>query len=439
MFRALRYLAVLAALVAGAVWLADNAGAVTLNWRGWRIDTSVAVLLTAVAVVTVAAGILYRLWLFAARAPGELRETWRLRRRERGYRALTRGMVAVAAGDGAEARRQARRAEGLLNEPPLTLLLQAQSAQLSGDEQAAARFFAAMAARPETEFLGVRGLLGQAAKRDDRAGALDLARRAWRLKPKSGWVAGVLFDLEVKESRWLDALATLDAAIDAGAVDKAAGRRRRVALLVELARAERQRGEARVEDVQRFAGEAHKLAPDSIPAALAFADALLARDKRRKAAGVIERTFALAPHPDLAALYPRTRGAEGALAAAREVRDLTRAVADRPEGRLALARAMIEAKLWGEARAALDGFGENPPARACRLMAEIEDAERDDATAARQWLLRAAMAEVDPAWTCESCGTAAPEWRAVCAKCGAFDTAAWRAPAIGPARIAPPR
>lgn len=428
MVRAVRYLIAVAALVAGAVWLADNAGAVTLNWRGWRIDTSVGVMAAVGLVVLVVLGILHRFWLFVVRAPGDLRESWRLKRRQRGYEALTRGMVAVAAGDAAEARRQARRAEGLLNEPPLTLLLAAQSAQLSGDENAAARFFAAMADRPETEFLGVRGLLSQAVKRNDRAGALELARRAWRLKPKSGWVAGTLFDLETKDGRWLDAQATLDAAIRDGAVDKAQGRRRRAALLVERARAA-----ADAEDAARLAGEAHDLAPDSIAAALAYARALLAQGRGRKAAGAIERTYALSPHPDLAALYPRARGAEGALAQAREVRDLVGATPDRAESRIALARALIDAKLWGEARATLDGFGENPPARACRLMAEIEDAEKGDASAARQWLLRAAAADPDPAWLCESCGAAAGDWRAVCPRCGTFDGLAWSVPRQVPA------
>lgn len=432
MIRAVRYLIVVAALVAGAVWLADNAGTVTLNWRGWRIDTSVGVLMAVGLVVLVVLGTLYRFWLFVVRAPGEWRESWRLKRRQRGYEALTRGMVAVAAGDADEARRQARRAEGLLNEPPLTLLLAAQSAQLSGDETAAARFFAAMADRPETEFLGVRGLLGQAAKRNDRSAALDLARRAWRLKPKSGWVAGTLFDLETKDGRWLDAQATLDAAIQAGAVDKAQGRRRRAALLVERARA------AAAEDAARLAGEAHGLAPDSIAAALAYARALLARDKKRKAAGAIERTYALSPHPELAALYPQARDAEGALARAREVRDLVGAAPDHAESRLALARALIDAKLWGEARATLDGFGENPPGRACRLMAEIEDAEKGDAVAARQWLLRAAVADPDPVWLCESCGAAANDWRAVCPRCGTFDGLAWSVPRQALALTPPP-
>jgi hypothetical protein len=43
-------------------------------------------------------------------------------------------MVAVAAGDAAEAGRQAKRADALLGDPPLTMLLSAQAAQLNGDD-----------------------------------------------------------------------------------------------------------------------------------------------------------------------------------------------------------------------------------------------------------------------------------------------------------------
>src|SRR5262249_5928657 len=54
-------------------------------------------------------------------------------RQKRGLAALTQGMLAVAAGDSRAATRHARDAEGLLNAPPLTLLLGAQAAQLAGD------------------------------------------------------------------------------------------------------------------------------------------------------------------------------------------------------------------------------------------------------------------------------------------------------------------
>lgn len=427
MLRGLVYIVAAAALVAAAVWLADNTGSVTLHWRGWRVDTTVAVLATAGAIVLVAAGMMYRLWLWGVRAPREMREFWRRRRRERGYEALTRGMVAIAAGDADEARRQSRRAEGLLDQPPLTLLLAAQAAQLSGDEQAAARFFSTMSERPETEFLGVRGLLGQAIKRGDRASALDLARRAWRLKPDSAWAADVMFDLEVKEGRWLDARASLAEAVRRGALSKADARRREAALLVELAR--QAAAEGKKDDARELAGEAHKLRPDLVPAAIEYARALLGDEKFRKTGTAIEKTFAIAPHAGLAELYARARRAEDALAAARETRRLTESEPAHPESLFALATAFAAAKLWGEARRALDGFGANPPARACRLMADIEESERNDMSESRRWLMRANVAEADPAWVCDSCGAAADDWRAVCSKCGAFDMQGWRAPA----------
>ena len=435
MARWLLYFVVVAALVAAAVWLADNAGTVTFSWRGWRVDTSVAVLIAAGAIVLVAAGILHRFWLLVVRAPRDLRQSWRRRRRERGYEALTRGMVAIAAGDADEARRQSRRAEGLLDEPPLTLLLAAQAAQLAGDEQAAARFFSTMSEKPETEFLGVRGLLGQAIKRGERTGALDLARRAWRLRPASAWAAEVLFDLEAKEGRWLDAKATLGEAIRRGALAKETARRREAALLVELARTAA--AEEKGDDARRLAGEAHRLRPASIPAALMYARALLEGGKSRKTAAALERTFALEPHAGLAELYVRARRVADALAAAREVQRLIQPQPAHPESRFALARALAAAKLWGEARRALEGFGDNPPARACRLMAEIEESERGDMGESRRWLMRANLADPDPAWVCDACGTAAEDWRAVCPKCGTFDALSWRAPAKVAALVAP--
>src|SRR5215469_652584 len=140
----------------------------------------------------------------------------RERRRRAGYRALTQGMVAVAAGDPQDARRCARRADALLADPPLTLLLSAQAAQLEGDEMAAKKFFTAMLDRRETEFLGLRGLLNQALRVGDRATALRLSERAASLRPGTPWVVESRFDLEVREGRWEAAQQTLARAAKCG-------------------------------------------------------------------------------------------------------------------------------------------------------------------------------------------------------------------------------
>src|SRR5262249_61185438 len=107
--------------------------------------------LVAVAIV------LWSLWRLLTRSPRQFALARADNRRRKAYRALTQGMVAVAAGDAGEARRQAKLAGTLLNDPPLTLLLAAQAAQLEGDERAAEKYFRAQPDRPEDAFLGPRG------------------------------------------------------------------------------------------------------------------------------------------------------------------------------------------------------------------------------------------------------------------------------------------
>jgi len=135
MLRTLIWFAVAAVAMLGAVWLAARPGSVIVEWRGWRLDTSVGVLLVAIVLLILLGVALWLLYRWIVGAPGAFLEGWGESRRRRGYRELTQGLAAVAAGDGGEAQRHARKAEQLLAEPPLTLLLSAQAAQLNGDRE----------------------------------------------------------------------------------------------------------------------------------------------------------------------------------------------------------------------------------------------------------------------------------------------------------------
>ena len=150
---------------------------VTFDWPGYRIDTNIGVLIFAAAIAAILVALLYRFWRSLYRAPGDVGRAVQSGRRRRGYKALTQGMVAVAAGEPDEASRWAKRADTLLDEPPLTMLLSAQAAQLTGDEAAAKRYFTAMLDSDETRFLGLRGLLTQAMRDGDTQAALDYVRQ----------------------------------------------------------------------------------------------------------------------------------------------------------------------------------------------------------------------------------------------------------------------
>lgn len=444
MTRALVLFLQIAVVVVAAVALARYPGRVAIEWGMWRIDASVGFLAFVLAMVVIIAVLLSRFWGTIRRAPGRFLESRRLSRMQRGYKALTQGMVAVAAGDVTEARRWARKADALLDEPPLTMLLSAQAAQLGGEEAAARRYFESMLNHPDTAFLGVRGLLMQAIKGGDTAEALRLAERAYKLRPETDWVVDQLFQLQVESALWGDANETIATAIRRKTLPAADARRRRAAVLVEHGRQADAEGD--LETALTRVREAHDLNPGLIPATLTLARLLRTRDRTAKAVRLIEESWARAPTPELAAAYGETIKDTDPLARVKRFQRLFSFRPDHPESHIALAEASLAARLWGEARKHLTAVaGAAPTARVCRLMAELEELETGDMAASRQWLARSTTAVPDEAWVCNSCGAVAGSWNALCGNCNSFGSLAWQAPpramrlaAPAPRRMKPP-
>ncbi|MBM3534608.1 MAG: heme biosynthesis protein HemY [Alphaproteobacteria bacterium] len=423
MRRTLLYLIQLALIVAVAIWLAEQPGEVRIDWMGWRVETSAAILALLVLALVWVLAVLRGMWLWLRRAPGQFVEARRERRREEGYEALGRGLAAVAAGDASEARRLARKASNLLDEPPLTRLLSAQAAQLGGDEVEAERQFEAMRADPATEFIGLRGLLAKALRDGDRERALALAERALELKPGLPWLLKQTFSLQAEAGKWRAAMGTLADAAGRGAVTKEVARRARTAMLTARAEETDDPGEAK-----HLLIEAVDLSPCFAPAAVGLAHRHATAGAQRKAIKALERAWSAAPHPDLMRAWIALKVDASALDRLRWLQRLTQTHADNRESRLALAEASLDAQLWGEARRLLQDLASQPTPRVVRLMARVEREERNDIEAARAWLERQPSAEPDPLWVCSACGAQSTGWAARCGNCSAFDSLDWKPP-----------
>jgi len=424
---------IVTALVAAAVFFADHPGRVEILWQGWQVQTSVAVLAAAAILAALVAGLVFSILSLIVDAPRRLLHARRERRRRSGYRALAQGMVAVAAGDPQEARRYAKRADLLLADPPLTLLLSAQAAQLDGDEGAATKFFTAMLERPETEFLGLRGLLNQALRKGDRSNALRFATRAMALRPGTRWAVLGCFDLETREKRWEAARETLAQAAKRRLVPPEEARHHRGVILYELSSAALAGGDQR--RAISLAAEARALTDDLATPAAHYAQLLLRERRIGRASKAVERAWRTAPHPDLAQVYGAIRDGEPPLT---RIKSFERLAAQNPtarESHLALAGAALDAQLWGEARRHLkDALATGTTPRLCLLMARLEEAEHSDLGPVREWLDRAVGATPDPRYVCASCGRESLDWRSLCPHCGVFDALSWRTPAWAAAR-----
>ena len=425
MWRALIFLALLAVAAYAAVWIADHPGTVTVVWNGYEIGMSLAIALTGVLVAAIVIGVIWAIVTGVIGLPASISRTTRERRRNRGLASLSRGMIAVGSGDPLAARRHAGDAERLLGSQPLTLLLKAQAAQISGDRDAAEQAFKRMADDPETRVLGLRGLFVEARRREDEGAARAYAAEAARLAPSVTWANEAVLEAQCADGEWSAATETVERRASLGLMDKHAARRQRAVLLTAAA----QRHEAGEPDTAiEQALKAVKLAPDLVPAAVIAGRLLARRNDLRKAAKIVEAAWKATPHPELAKVYLNLRTGDSARDRLARAETLAKLSSWDPESRLVIAQAATEAKDFARAREALAPLTDDrPTARVCRMMARIEAAEHGaESGRSREWLARAARAPRDPAWVAD--GVISERWAPVSPVTGRLDAFVWKTP-----------
>lgn len=423
MIRVALFLILVGLVALGAAWLADRPGEVAITWLGYRIETSVGVALAAAAALAAFMLAAWSLIRFLLRSPDRMAQALRRRRRDKGRQAVSRGLIALGAGDARAARRYAQEAQRSAPGDPLTLLLRAQTAQLLGDRKAAEDAFRAMAARSDTKLLGFRGLYIEAQRHDEPETARLIAEAAARAAPSLPWAADAALQSRCAAGDWAGALAVAEANARAGLIDRAKSRRQRAVLLTACALKAEENDRA---EACRHALEAVRLAPDLAPAA-ALAGRLLAEaGDVRRAGRILENAWTATPHPDLAEAYAYLRPADSARDRLARIRRLANLRPDNLESGLSLARAALDAREFGVARAALEPLLKTPTQRAAMLMAELEDMEHGDHGRARAWTARAVRAARDPVWTAD--GFVSERWLPVSPVTGRLDAFEWKAP-----------
>jgi HemY protein len=429
MIRVVVFLIMVGVLALGAAWLADRPGEVVVTWEGFRSKTSLMVM---AEVVLVAVAVLMAVWSIIRailRSPAVLARRQRERRGARAYAAISNGLIAVGSGDIDAARKLSADANRLAPGEPLTLLLSAQAAQLSGDRDGAERAFRAMAGRADTKALGLHGLFIEAHRRDDHESARAHAEEAAATAPTLGWAGRAVLEARCKEGDWASALALLER--HRGALDKASYRRQRAVLLTARALATENSDR---EVAKAAALEANKLAPTLVPAAALAARLLAEGGYLRKANRIIDTAWRANPHPELAQSYAELRSGESARDRLKRIDALAKRAPENVEGALAVARAAIDAREFARARAALAPYLGVPTKRSAIFMAELERAEGDEGRA-REWLGRAVHAAPDPAWTAD--GYVSDRWLPLSPVTGRLDAFEWRVPLTGMTSAAP--
>ena len=434
----------LAALLAfGATYIQDTPGEVLIAFAGQEISLTPLVALIGVLVAFAAFWILLKLAglgvALLRTLMGDqtaLRRYFDKNRERRGYAALSEGLIAVASGEGQKAIAKANKAEKLLHKPELTLLLNAQAAEMTGDRTRAIELYKQLLSDDRTRFVGIQGLMKSKLAEGDTDRALLLAEKAFALKPRHPETLKTLFSLQSSAGDWSGARATLQAKSRAKLLPKNVAARREAVLSVADAIAKHSDGQG--EKARDAAIFANRNAPSLVPAAVLAAQVYIAENNKRNAVRVLRKAWEANPHPDLAAGFASIEPDETPSQRVTRFATFLKILPDHPETRMLETELLLAAEDFPAARRALGELAQtNPTTRTLSLMAAISRGEGGAEETIRGYLARALAAPRGEQWVCSACNSIHPKWSPICANCSGFDTLSWSLPAEGEAADLP--
>jgi HemY protein len=423
MIRILVFIALILAVGYGFSWLADRPGDLFIIWQGQRIEMTL--MTAAVLVSALVASVMLVWWLVRViwTSPHSVTRYFRARKRDRGYQALSTGLIAVGSGDAPLARRMLDRTKGLIraDSEPLIHLLEAQALLIEGKTEDARKKFEAMAEDPETRELGLRGLYLEAQRLGAHEAARHYAEKAVEKAPHLPWAAEATLEYRAQAGRFDDAIRLLETQRVLNGMDRKTHDRKKAVLLAGRALS---RLDGDPKGAREDAVHALKLSPDLVPASLVAAKAYLREDNQRKALSVLEQAWKLTPHAQVASAYVEAGGGSAADKLRRAQR-LEGLQSHAYESLYAVAAAALGAREFALARAKAEAAARiDDRESAFLLMADIEEAETGDQGRVRHWLAQALRAPRDPEWVAD--GQASDVWLPVSPVSGRLDAFEWK-------------
>ncbi len=433
MIRALWYFIQLCVVAGAAIWLASRPGAVDIAWQDYTLSVQLGAFLLAFVVLVILMMAIFKVIGLIVGLPGRYKNYRGLKAREKGYQSLTRGFVALAAGDAKKATQYAKEVRHLIpHETGLPLLLEAQAARLRGEEELARHSFEELLQDKDAAFFGVRGLLKSSLDSGDYIAALEYARTAMEKNPKQPWIVKSVYDLEIKNQQWHNAYQTLAKVRKFKAMDEAQAKSDEIALLLIMADDDAATGKN--EDALKKVERAVRLDPGFVPAVTHLAELYWNSKRRPRIASLIETAWRLNPHPGLAVWWDKVAPENKTDDSMRRLRWQEKLVAihpQNPDAQISAAMVAIEDGLWGEARAHLaEAEKARPSAQIFRLRSRLEEVSTHDQKRAKELLEMASEAPADPVWYCKLTGIVYHEWSPIALPHGGFNTIVWGHPVV---------
>lgn len=386
-----KFLLILVVLCIAGFSMMPDMGIITITAFGFRVTTSVLIVIAVLAVILYLWHLLKQpfLWLSSC-------QTWYQKRKQSQKEAyLLLALKTVLDQDSAAKARLIKQKNTFFDKKSDENFI------IDALFQPSPHTFEQLLHRPETELAGIHGLLDYAQKEGDWEETARLLQKAHDKNPDEPWVAEKLWQAQILQSDWAEALKTLDTLKKMGLIGKTEFQLRKALILVKLGRVK----------------EAYKLAPAEIEVALAYAKA-----EPKKAKDIIEDLWPKAPCQDAFVLFRKAIVGEKPAAQEKAVRKLVKHNPEAKQSLLALAETAADLEKWGDVKEYLTTYLSLYPltVTVAQMMAQAERRGWHHEEAAKDWEIKTRFARDEDGWGCGVCGHKTHEWDILCPKCNTF-------------------
>ncbi len=400
----------LAIIALSAAWLSNNAGRIEINWIGYRVETSVAVVLSLVVIcyavfyVFLAKPCLLirqkiSFWLNADKRANKIAKS-KIEKETQKQALLSKGLIALISGDLNQAEKSLKQVKKEFEEDDYqALLFSAQFAEEKNDIGSALHLYTKLSKKKETRLCAMRANVRLYTLSGNFAKALELCTLLLEEKNPPSWVLSQAFELQVKQGKTKDALVTLQRALKQNLFDKLTAKRLKASVLLE--EAEQTLDEKEKENLIR---QAYQTDETFVRAGVQMAGLYIGLKEEKKAKRLLQKLWKLSPSWDVYALYLSLMQEKPPIEIVREVEEMTKENTQTPLNHLVFADASLKAKLWGQAKSAVDKYLDLRPQSRRALIIAIKIAEYHQETdKAEEYRLRASKAPVEWAYFCDTC------------------------------------
>ncbi len=271
-------------------------GDITVNWGPYEVRTSLFFAFVVLSLLVFISMLMFRLSLWLKNLPKRFKEDRREKRLEEGVKALVGSLEATASGKHQQAKMLAEKATQLLPNAESTSII-AETFYLEAPSEKTTRRYEKMAENPNTAFLGLRGLIQLARRRNDWSAVRVYAEQALNEKQDSPFALAAFFESALKTGKLDTALDLMSRIGKQGVFNTDKKEFYEACLCTEQAHRllEAQNAAEAMESVKRGL----KVIPNFAPLLLLKADILESLGKESKAIKELANAFEQCPRPEI--------------------------------------------------------------------------------------------------------------------------------------------